>query len=518
VAHRHHVTRILDANTHESEPATGGRAGLWTTERLIGVLDAQRRAHLASGPASLELRMDRLDRLGAALAENADSLARAASADFGNRPLALSLAAEVLLQLEEIRATKHHLRSWMASYQPQPKYIGAARVKAWVTPTPLGVVGIISPWNFPIAMAVQPAIPAIAAGNRVMIKMSDLGPRTAAALASAVEDRFTEDELAIVCGGLDIAVAFSSLPFDHILFTGSAAVGKEVQRAAAENLTPVTLELGGKNPTVVARDADIAKAAGRIVSARLVNSGQICLSPDYVFVPRRLVPPFLAAAEDACRKALPSLLHNDDFCTIINDDHYRRICGLIDDARQRGATVRQVIPPGERFPSPETRSIPYTLISDVTPDMAVMQEEIFGPVTPVVPYDTLEEIVDFVNARPTPLAAYWFGPDSADFRTFVARTRSGGVTRNDFALHASIEGLPFGGVGNSGNGYYHGRYGFETFSHLRAFAVSPDVFSPISLLSPPFNPRIEKAVRMMLKTWGSRFAKRASRRASGQRT
>ena len=485
---------------------------LWTPSRLVEAFALQRRAHRAEAPATHELRLDRLDRLGAALSEHADALVRAISADFGNRPLAGALAGEVLLQLEEIRTTKRALRSWMGPQRPQPHYLRAAGVQAWVEPTPLGVVGIIAPWNFPIALSVQPTIAALAAGNRVMIKMSELAPRTGEALCAALADRFAEDEIAVVCGGLEIAVRFSSLPFDHLFFTGSSAVGRQVQRAAAENLTPVTLELGGKNPTVVATDADLSAAAKRIVSARLANSGQICLSPDYVFVPRPRIGAFVEAAEGACHAALPSVLANDDFCTIITDDHYRRICALIDDARERGATVRTVVPPGEGFPAPESRRIPLTLITDVTEEMDVMQQEIFGPVLPVVGYDDLDEVIEFVNDRPIPLAAYWFGADSPDFRRFAARTRSGGMTRNDFALHASVPGLPFGGVGASGTGYYHGRYGFDTFSHMRAFAVSPDAFSPVSLLSPPFNPRLERALRAAITVWGMRFAKRSARR------
>jgi coniferyl-aldehyde dehydrogenase len=492
-------------------------AGQWTTDRLKQVFDLQRQGQIAAGPPGLELRKDRLDRLGAALSEHADDLVRAISADYGNRPLAGALASEVLLQLEEIRITRGALASWMQPRKPQPKYMRALGIQAWVEPTPLGVVGVISPWNFPVGLAVQPAIAAIAAGNRVMIKMSELTPAAGEALAAALADRFDADELAVVTGGLDIAVPFSSLPFDHIFFTGSSAVGKLVQRSAAENLTPVTLELGGKNPTVLAQDADFAKAVGRIVRGRLANSGQICLSPDYVFVPRPRVSEFVTAAEEACRKTLPTVLTNVNYCSIINDRHYERIQNLIADARQRGATVREVIPPGEQLPSPQTRRMPFTLITDVTPDMAVMQEEIFGPVMPVLPYDTVDEVIEYVNAQPIPLGSYWFGPDSPEFRKYAARTRSGGVTRNDFAVHVGIEGLPFGGVGNSGTGYYHGQYGFETFSHMRAFAVSPDAFSPASLLTPPFSPRFEKGLRTVIRLWGKSFARRAARGKPSER-
>ncbi|WP_019873373.1 coniferyl aldehyde dehydrogenase [Sporichthya polymorpha] len=486
----------------------------WTIETLHAAFERQRQEHLRAGPPDLALRRNRLDRLGAALAGNADALVRAISADYGNRPLAGALAAEVLLQLEDIRSTKKSLATWMKPRHPQPRYLRAAGLatglKAWVEPTPLGVVGVIAPWNFPVALAVQPAIAAIAAGNRVMIKMSDLTPRTAEALRSAIAAHFDPAEVTVVTGDLDIATAFSSLPFDHIFFTGSPAVAKHIQRAAADHLTPVTLELGGKSPTVLAPDADVAKWAKRIVKARLANSGQLCLSPDYVFVPRARVNAFLTAAEDACRKALPTVADNTDFCTIINDNHFRRISALIEDARKRGATVREVIPAGERLPDAATRRIPFTLLTDTTPDMEIMQEEIFGPVLPVVPYDTVDEVIDEINSRPVPLGSYWFGPDSADFRRFVARTRSGGVTRNDFALHASLAGLPFGGVGNSGTGYYHGQYGFETFSHLRAVAVSPNAFSPVSLLSPPFNPVLEKGLRSVVGLWSKRLGKKAT--------
>jgi coniferyl-aldehyde dehydrogenase len=485
--------------------------GDWTVEQIEAGLAAQRLAQRRSGPPNLSLRKNRLDRLGAVLSENADAIVRAISADFGNRPLSAALAPEVILQLEEIRSTKSRLAGWMAPRRPQPGYLKLAGVKAWVEPTPLGVVGVIAPWNFPVALAVQPAIAAFAAGNRVMMKMSELTPRTAHLMRRIVAERFDEDEFAVVCGGPDIGAAFSSLPFDHIFFTGSPAVARHVQRAAAANLTPVTLELGGKNPTVLARDADLKKATARIVNSRLANSGQICLSPDHVFVPREKVPAFLAAARSAVSKALPTLLDNDDYASIVNDANYRRVSGLISDAERLGATVHQIIPDGEVFPSPATRKIPFTLLTDVTPEMKVMQEEIFGPVLPVLPYDTLDDVLEFINDQPIPLAAYWFGADSPEFARFVARTRSGGVTRNDFGLHCAMGGLPFGGVGNSGFGYYHGQYGFDTFSHLRAIAVSPDAYSPMSMLTPPFSKALEKSLRTVVKAWGKSFVRRINR-------
>jgi coniferyl-aldehyde dehydrogenase len=476
--------------------------------------EAQLRSYLHDGPPDLRTRKDRLDRLAVTLTENADEFIATVGADFGHRPATSVLATEILLMLEEIRSTKQHLRGWMQSRRPQPRYIRALGIDAWVEPTPLGVVGVISPWNFPVALAVRPAIAAIAAGNRVMLKPSELTARTAVALAEAISRRFAAEEVAVITGGPEVGAAFSALPFDHLFLTGSPAVARRVQRAAADNLTPVTLELGGKNPAIVGPDASLGHAVSRIIKARLANSGQICLSPDYVFVPRDRVDQFVGAALNAARALLPRLGTSSDVCTILNDAHYRRLAGLIDDACRRGAAVHYALHDGEAMPPPSSRRMPLTLIALATPEMAVMQDEIFGPVLPILPYDRVQDVIDFVNDRPAPLGAYWFGPDSPHFRDFVRCTRSGGVTRNDFAFHAVVPGLPFGGVGNSGTGYYHGQYGFDTFSHLRAVAVSPKLFSPVSMLSPPFPGWLERGLRYASRLWGRLIARRLASRRS----
>ena len=473
---------------------------------------AQLQAYLRDGPPDADVRVDRLDRLAAAVSENADELAVAMSADFGTRPAAAAFGLEVLLQLEEIRMARRELATWMKPRRPQPRYLRALGIDAWVEPTPLGVVGVIAPWNFPLGLAVQPATSAIAAGNRVMIKPSELAPRTAEAMAAAFAQRLAPEELTVVAGGPEVGAAFSALPFDHLFFTGSAAVARHIQRAAAEHLTPLTFELGGKNPTVVGPDASLGHAVPRIVKARMVNSGQVCLSPDYVFVPAGMQEIFVAEASRIGSAALRGFADHKDVCTIVNDTHYHRVMGLVEDARRRGATVHHLLAPGETMPAPTTRRIPLTLITAVSADMAVMNEEIFGPVLPVLTYTHVQEVIDFVNARPCPLGAYWFGPDSTDFRTFVKRTRTGGVTRNDFALHAALPGLPFGGVGESGSGYYHGRFGFDRFSHLRAVAVSPQSYSAVSLLSPPFSPGLTGGMRAANRLWGASVARRLRRR------
>lgn len=489
----------------------------WPADALEAALLAQRAAQLADGPPTAELRRGRLDRLTVALLSRADDFADAVSADFGNRPRAATLGGEIASCVQDIGGTRRQLAGWMKPRRPQPSYMRLSGIRAWVEPSPLGVVGIIAPWNFPVALAVQPAAAAIAAGNRVMLKMSELTPRTAELMRETVAEHFAPDEFVVVTGGPDVGARFSDLPFDHLFFTGAPAIGREVARVAGANLVPVTLELGGKNPVVIATDADIAWSAGRIARARLANSGQICLSPDYVFVPTANRARFLDAAAAAFRDAAPTVLANPDYCSIVNDRHYARVTGLVQDARAKGATVIEVVPDGEAFPSPGTRRIPPTLITDATEDMTVMHEEVFGPLLTVLPYDTLDEVIGYVNARPAPLGAYWFGGDTPEFRRFTARTRSGGVTRNDFALHAGVDGLPFGGVGNSGTGYYHGRYGFDTFSHQRAVAVAPHAFTPTAMLTPPFSPRLTRLMSWSFRRLATRTARRLTRTTDDER-
>lgn len=503
------TTMPTDIPATSTAPGTGP----WTTERLRDALELQRRATLGHPPADATLRRDRLDRLTSALLGRADELAGAVSRDFGNRPRAATLAGEVGSCVHDIAGLRRNLARWMAPRRPQPGYLRFAGIRAWVEPTPLGVVGVISPWNFPVALALQPVATALAAGNSVLLKTSELTPHTSAVLRDMVGEHFAPSELAVVTGGPEVGAEFARLPFDHLFFTGSPAVGRRVQLAAAANLVPVTLELGGKNPTVVGADADVERAAARIARARLANSGQVCLSPDYVFVPRAARQRFVVAAVASFRELVPTLLGNPDYCSIINDRHYRRITALVEDARAKGAEVFEAVPEGERFPAPRARCIPPTVLAELTEDMDVMHEEVFGPVLGVLPYDSIDEVVRYLNARPAPLAAYWFGPDSADFRDFRARTRSGGVTRNDFALHAAVDGLPFGGVGNSGTGYYHGRFGFDTFSQLRAVAEAPVRFSPTTLLCPPFSPVTVPLLRRYYRMANSRVRRRLDRLA-----
>jgi coniferyl-aldehyde dehydrogenase len=477
-------------------------------DELGDLLRAQQRSFRVEGAPSLK---SRLDRLAASILNCSQPIAEAIREDFGNRSVAASLAGDIAITVRDITYTRAHLKTWMRPTRPQPAYLRLAGINAWVETMPLGVVGIIAPWNFPVALALQPAAAALAAGNRVMIKMSEMTPRTAELVRAAIASEFDPDEAVVITGDASVAASFGALPFDHIFFTGAASIGKRVQRAASENLVPVTLELGGKNPAVVAFDADVAAAARRIMSARLANAGQVCQCPDYAFVPRAAVSAFIEASIAHLTARMPSIASNPDYCTIINTQHFDRINGLVADARGKGAQITEFIPAGETLPDRESRTIPPTLVTNVSDDMLLMREEVFGPVLAILPYDTLDDVIHYVNARPTPLGAYWFGGNTADFTRFRQFIRSGGVTRNDFALHCALDGLPFGGVGASGMGYYHGRYGFETFSHLRAVAEAPTRFSPTSILTPPFPDNLEEYARSFLRWQHRKVNKRLGR-------
>jgi coniferyl-aldehyde dehydrogenase len=361
-----------------------------------------------------------------------------------------------------------------------------AGVRAEVEPAPLGVVGIIGPWNFPLNLVVLPAAAAFAAGNRVMIKMSEITSHTAEVMSTLVPDYFDETELAVLTGGAQVAADFSALPLDHLFFTGSPGVGSLVQRAAAQNLVPVTLELGGKNPVVVAPDADIRRSATRIAQARMVNGGQVCVCPDYVLVPEHKIGEFVDVARQTLRRMFPTIVGNDDYCSNVNEANFDRVLGLIDDARARGAAVEVVAPPGEVLPDRSCRKIAPTIVRGIDDSMLIASEEIFGPVLVVHGYGELTQAIDYINARPAPLVAYWYGPDGAAFRNFVAHTRSGGVARNDFAAQMIPSAAPFGGVGRSGMGAYHGKAGFDAFSHQRTVVGTDLPFSMTGSAAPPF--------------------------------
>jgi len=476
---------------------------------LRAALHAQHQAFLRDGAPGADVRRDRIDRLMAMMFYHSDEFVTAMNNDFGNRPAHVTRTTEIVGGLNDIEYIRSRIGKWMKPIRRMAPAVPFG-LSTMVVPQPLGVVGIIGPWNFPLLLLVQPAAAAFAAGNRVMMKVSDLTPRTGEILERLAGEYFSPEELTVVNGGIDVAHAFGSLPFNHLFFTGSPGVGRQIQKAASAHLVPVTLELGGKNPVVIGKDANLKTSAQRVARGRLVNGGQVCLCPDYVFVPREDELAFTHAVLDQWRASFPTFRDNPDVVTLINEANYARVTGLIEEASTKGAEVHQVVPAGEELPTPGSRRVPPTLIRLLTADMEICGEEVFGPVLSVLPYDDIDEVIEYVNRHPSPLAAYWYGGNTDDFKRFLARSQSGGVTRNDFAIHATTTAA-FGGVGESGMGKYHGRAGFDTFSHHRVVTASRLPFSFTGALVPPISPWVEKGI-----AWTIRQQRRRLNRRLGQ--
>ena len=460
------------------------------------LFDAQRDAYAREPYPSLTLRHDRLERLAALIEEHEQEIVAAIGADFGTRPAQETRLAELFVIAAGIRHARRNLSRWMAQQRvPTPVYLWPGRSR--LLRQPLGIVGVISPWNYPVQLALLPVLAALAAGNRVMLKPSELTPKTSALLARMVAQHFAPDEFAVVTGGPDVGDAFSRLPFDHLFFTGSTAVGRKIALAAAANLTPVTLELGGKSPALIHADADLRAAAPRLATGKLLNAGQTCIAPDYALVPASRVDALAAAVRDSGASLYPSFRDNPDYSSIVNDTHYRRLTALIDDAVRKGARA-VAVDPGAAAPDAPSRKLAPTVLVGVNDSMAIMKEEIFGPVLPIEAYDSLDQAIGKINARPRPLSLYMFGGDAAARRRVLERTAAGGVTIDDTLLHFSNENLPFGGVGASGIGAYHGERGFLTFSHQKAVFIQPRL-SLTWLLRPPYGKRFERVLQLLKK-------------------
>ena len=432
-------------------------------------LAAQRGAFMAELPVSVAVRKDRLRRLQRMVEDNADRFAAALSQDFGHRSREQSLMTDVSSTVTQIKHNLAHVARWARpEKRPVPFPIALFGCKARIEYQPKGVIGVIAPWNFPVQLCVGPVSGAFAAGTRAMVKTSELTPAVAAALEAASADYFDRTELAFFSGGPDIGQQFAALPFDHLIFTGGTAIGRHILHAAADNLTPVTLELGGKSPAIVGTSTDIAKAAQSIAMGKMLNAGQICIAPDYAFVPAAQENAFVAGMRDAVTTMYPNLLANDDYTSVINERHHVRLSGYLDDARAKGAEVVTIKPVNEDFTSTNSNKMPLHLVLNATDDMAVMNEEIFGPILPIRRYSAIGEVIDHINAHDRPLALYYFGKDETEKRQVLDRTISGGVTLNDVLFHIGVDDLPFGGTGPSGMGSYHGIEGFRTFSHAKS--------------------------------------------------
>ena len=482
------------ATTHEpsaSPSKQNGTAPADMKETLKRMQAAQRK----SGPPSYEERIRSLEKLERAILTRKNAIAEAISRDFGNRSRHESMVSEVFIVLGAIKHAKAHLREWMEPEERETSFVFLpARVE--LRPQPLGVVGIISPWNYPVQLAFSPLVNVIAAGNRAMIKPSELVPHTAELIAQICAEAFDPDQVAVFTGGPEVGEAFSKLAFDHLVFTGSTRVGRAVMRAAAENLTPVTLELGGKSPTIVGEDFAPDVAASRIMAGKLFNAGQTCIAPDYVMVPESKKDAFVAAAKEAVERMYPTLEKNPDYTSIVSDKHYARVKGYVDDAEKKGAKVIELNPAKESLPA-DSRKIAPTLVVDPTDDMIVMQEEIFGPVLPVITYKSLAEAIDYVNDHPRPLALYYFGYDRAKVDRVLEETISGGVSINETMIHVAQDDLPFGGVGPSGMGHYHAFEGFEAFSKKKAIFRQARL-NTTALLRPPFGKAVNTFLRVVL--------------------
>lgn len=438
-----------------------------------------------------ERRLRALERM---LIEHREAIGVAIDADFGCRPHEETDLLELFPSLSAVRYALAQGRRWM---KPRRRFADLMFLPGRIEerPQPLGVIGIIVPWNYPLYLAVGPLVDALVAGNRVMLKMSEYTPQFSVLFARLIGEAFASDEVRVVTGDAEVAQAFSALAFDHLLFTGSTEVGRHVMRAASANLTPVTLELGGKSPAIIGTNADFAQAVERIVFGKLINAGQTCIAPDYVLLPHNRVGDFIAAARAAVERLYPDIARNDQYASIVSDRQHQRLISLRDEAAAAGARLETL---GSAGDATHRRTLLPTLLLGVKDSMRVMHEEIFGPLLPLVPYEFLDQAIAYVSDRPHPLALYLFERDAATIEKVLAQTRAGGVTVNDTLYHITQHKLPFGGVGPSGMGGYHGEAGFRTFSHIKPVFHQARL-NAASLMNPPYGRRFARMLDFLLK-------------------
>lgn len=459
---------------------------------LRPAFDRLRAGFAAERDPSHAVRTDRLQRLEAMLARMAPDMVQAISADFGHRPEQVTRLADIIPVQMAARHARRHLKGWMKTRRMPTSLINRPGYNRLMR-QPLGVVGIVSPWNYPGLLALAPVIAALAAGNRVMVKPSEIGPRFSELLREQVARSFSADEMVVATGDADVGRAFVSLPFDHLLFTGSTAVGRQVALAAAANLTPVTLELGGKSPAILSAGCNLEDATLKLLAGKLLNSGQTCIAPDYVFVPRSRLDDFLAAARRAHARLYPTVAGNPDVTSIATERHYRRLLALLDEARAAGVRVESLHAEG---PHDASRKLPLHLVLQPGDELRLMQEELFGPILPVRAYGHIDEVISYVNSHDRPLALYWFGSDGGERERVLRQTLAGGVTINDTLWHIAQEDLPFGGVGASGMGAYHGEHGFKTFSKETGVYYQ-SALSGNKLLYPPYGAVFERLTGLL---------------------
>ena len=459
------------------------------------ILEIQKKAFIENGQPTYNQRLDSLKRCIALLETHDEQIVETLNEDFKNRSHQEIMTSEVVQSIRNLNFTIKNLKKWMKPMRRTPSFMaGMLGSKAYVEPSPLGSVGIIAPWNFPVGMVFYPAASVLASGNRIMAKPSEFTPQTAQLIKDAVSKYFDESEFAVVLGGPEVGAEFTKLPFDHLLYTGSGRIAKKVLANTAENLVPTTLELGGKSPTIIGKDADMELAAKRIMFVKTMNAGQICLSPDYVFLPRGKEEAFLTAASKAFDEFYPDD-NKSEYTSMVNETHFERMQTYVSDATEKGAKVHSL----GNFDSAENNIMTTKILMDVNDGMKVMQDEIFGPLLPVMLYDDISEVINYVNSHDHPLGLYYFGKSNSEQQNVIKNTRSGGVTINDAMFHIMQSELPFGGVGASGYGYYHGREGFMNFSNMRSVYYQTNNDSAFAMLRPPKNKSLGKLQNILKK-------------------
>jgi coniferyl-aldehyde dehydrogenase len=470
-------------------------------DNLNEILEKQKIAHLREGPLSVETRKEWIDRCIALLIKYQNEIAEAISEDFGHRSTESSLLADVAGSIGSLKSAKENIKKWVKPEKRKvtPSILGLLGAKLRLEYQPLGTVGVISPWNFPVTLTFGPLGSIFAAGNRAMIKPSEFTPKTSELMKKMFEEAFSEEEVAVFTGGPDLGEAFSSLPFDHLLFTGATSIAKHVMRAASENLVPVTLELGGKSPVIISKKSNFDVSVNRVMAGKTMNAGQICLAPDYVFIPKDKKEDFISQSKKVVTEMYPSLKDNPDYTSVINQRHYDRLQGYVEEAKEKGFEVIEINPSNEDFSQQAHHKIPPTLIVDPDDSLSVMKEEIFGPILSVKTYESIEDTVDYINSKDRPLGLYYFGDDKEEMQNVLENTTSGGVTINDVVFHVGQDNAPFGGVGPSGTGSYHGVEGFKNFSHTKTIYTQSKFDGLFGLFRPPFGSKAKSAIKGQIK-------------------
>lgn len=469
---------------------------------LLAALQKQRDSYLQEGAVGATTRIDRINRAIDLLIRHADAISDALNTDFTCRPRQVNLLSDVASSVTTLKHARKHLKGWMkAEKRPTVFPLNLLGGRSRIEYQPKGVVGVVAPWNFPVAMVFQPMAGILAAGNRAMVKPSEFTPATSDLMASMIAEAFDPSEVAVFTGGPEVGQAFAGLPFDHMIFTGATGIARHIMAAASRNLVPLTLELGGKSPVIISRTADIESAVQRIMLGKTLNAGQICLAPDYLLVPEEKLEQVVDAAQRAVGAMYPTLLQNTEYTSVVNGRHYQRLNGYLEEAVNRGQRVVTLNPGNEDFIGQSgSFKIPPTLIVNPEDDLALMQEEIFGPLLPILTYSTFDETIHYINNRPRPLAAYYFGRDAAEEEAVIQRTTSGGVCVNDVLMHILQEDLPFGGIGPSGMGSYHGLEGFKTFSHAKSVYRQTSInVAKLGGMLPPYSSKTENTIKTQLK-------------------